>query len=157
MGLLECAKKITVWRGMNYYFEEKVINLKRNLNDVFTADVLGSSNVPYSVKIDLRHPWKSTCNCPYAAGKRIVCKHMAATYFAAYPVEIDVYQYKYLRPDSFDDLSEEELSDKVYEFVEQMSRNELIKALLDQICYSDKCMMEKFLRDYNFDYNFDEE
>ena len=151
MGLLECAKEITVWRGMNYYFEEKVINLKCVVGDKFTADVFGSENVPYSVKIDAKHPWKSTCNCPYAAGNRIVCKHMVATYFAAYPGEIASFQHNHLRAYPFEGLSEEELSDKVEECIEQMTKNELKQALLEQICYGADWQMEKFLRDNNFE------
>lgn len=31
------------------------------------------------------HPRKSICNCPFAEGRRVVCKHMIALYFTAEP------------------------------------------------------------------------
>ncbi len=37
------------------------------------------------VHIDKNHPRKSTCNCPFADVRRVVCKHMIALYFTAEP------------------------------------------------------------------------
>lgn len=32
---------------------------------------------------ETRHPRKSFCNCPFADGRRVVCKHMITLYFTA--------------------------------------------------------------------------
>lgn len=46
---------------------------------------VASSNNKYVVHIDKKHPRKSKCNCPFADGRRVVCKHMIALYFTAEP------------------------------------------------------------------------
>ncbi len=51
----------------------------------FKGNVRGSNDMHYDVTIDIEHPRKSKCNCPHADSKRIVCKHMAALYFTAFP------------------------------------------------------------------------
>ena len=33
----------------------------------------------------IKHPRKSKCNCPFAEGRRVVCKHMIALYFTIEP------------------------------------------------------------------------
>ena len=76
MGLLECASSASLFRGHDYYENKKVKNLTEISAGVFSADVAGNANEPYTVEIDVMHPRKSTCNCPHANGKRIVCKHM---------------------------------------------------------------------------------
>lgn len=47
--------------------------------------IKGSGENYYTVHIDKLHPRKSTCNCPFADGRRVVCKHMIALYFTAEP------------------------------------------------------------------------
>ena len=47
--------------------------------------IKGSGENCYTVHIDKLHPRKSTCNCPFADGRRVVCKHMIALYFTAEP------------------------------------------------------------------------
>mgnify|MGYP002644725577 CR=1 FL=1 len=46
---------------------------------------IASGNNKYVVHIDKMHPRKSKCNCPFADGRRVVCKHMIALYFTAEP------------------------------------------------------------------------
>lgn len=96
MGLLECASGASVWRGYDYYNEKKVKNLTETDAGMFTANVMGTASEPYVVEIDVAHPRKSTCNCPHADGKRIVCKHMVATYFTAYPEEAVRFYREYI-------------------------------------------------------------
>ncbi|MBQ0089720.1 MAG: hypothetical protein KBT27_10375, partial [Prevotellaceae bacterium] len=36
--------------------------------------VSGSENNKYSVHIETDHPRRSKCNCPFADGRRVVCK-----------------------------------------------------------------------------------
>lgn len=35
--------------------------------------------------IDKVHPRKSSCNCPFAEGRRVICKHMIALLFTSEP------------------------------------------------------------------------
>lgn len=85
MGLIEMASGNSVWRGMDYYKNKKVIAWEKSGTDTYDGKVSGSGNNKYLVHIDKAHPRKSTCNCPFAEGRRVVCKHMIALYFTAEP------------------------------------------------------------------------
>ena len=82
MGLYECASSKSVWRGY-YYYEEKghILSCDKIGEYIYKGEVQGTASDPYKVIIDIRHPRKSTCNCPFADGRRVVCKHMMALYF----------------------------------------------------------------------------
>ena len=151
MGLLECASGASVWRGYDYYNEKKVKNLVETSAGVFTAEVIGTANEPYVVEIDVAHPRKSTCNCPHADGKRIVCKHMVATYFAAYPDEAVRFYREYLKAQEEAEQYEEELYDRVQEYVGHMKRNALQQALLELLFDGPEWQFERFVRDHDLD------
>ena len=151
MGLLECASGASVWRGYDYYNEKKVKNLVETSAGVFTAEVIGTANEPYVVEIDVAHPRKSTCNCPHADGKRIVCKHMVATYFAAYPDEAVRFYREYLKAQEEAEQYEEELYDRVQEYVGHMKKNELQQALLELLFDGPEWQFERFVRDHDLD------
>ena len=87
MGLLDCASANSIWRGYDYYKENKVSDIKNIADGVFEGTVRGSGTKAYSSILDAFHPRKSKCNCPHADGKRIVCKHIVALYFTAYHEE----------------------------------------------------------------------
>ena len=89
MGLLECASGAAVWRGYDYYKEKKIKTLEEIGDNIYSATVTGSSNERYSVELHVGHPRKSKCNCPHADGKRVICKHIVAAYFTAFPEEAE--------------------------------------------------------------------
>ena len=151
MGLLECASGALVWRGYDYCNEKKVKNLVETSAGVFTAEVIGTANEPYVVEIDVAHPRKSTCNCPHADGKRIVCKHMVATYFAAYPDEAVRFYREYLKAQEEAEQYEEELYDRVQEYVGHMKKNALQQALLELLFDGPEWQFERFVRDHDLD------
>ena len=148
MGLLECASGASVWRGYDYYKENKVKNLVETAQGVFTADVEGSTYEPYIVEIDLSHPRKSKCNCPHADGKRIICKHMVATYFTAFPKEASLFYKEYLETQEEAEQREEELYDRVCEYVWQMKKSDLQQALLELLFNGPEWQYDKFVREH---------
>ena len=81
MGLIEIASGNSVWRGMDYYENHKVVSWNKSGNSTNKGGVSGSNEENYNVHIDKLHPRKSVCNCPIAEGRRVVCKHMIALYF----------------------------------------------------------------------------
>ena len=81
MGLIEIASGNSVWRGMNYYENHKVVSWNKSGNSTYEGGVSGSNGDSYNVHIDKLHPRKSVCNCSIAGGRRVVCKHMIALYF----------------------------------------------------------------------------
>ena len=85
MGLIETASGNSVWRGMDYYENKKVASWKKLDDGIYEGIVLGSEGKRYNVHIETKHPRKSVCNCPFADGRRVVCKHMIALYFTAEP------------------------------------------------------------------------
>ncbi|MCB6608534.1 SWIM zinc finger domain-containing protein [[Clostridium] symbiosum] len=51
---------------------------------IFT-EANGNGAKPYIVYINKQHPRKSTCNCPFVNGRRVICKHMLALLFTIAP------------------------------------------------------------------------
>ena len=151
MGLLEYASGASVWRGYDYFEEKKVKNLTETDSGVFTADVVGTASEPYLVEINVVHPRKSVCNCPHADGKRIICKHMVATYFTAYPDEAIRFYKEYLRAQEEEEEWEEEIYDRVQEYVCGMKKPELQQTLLELLFDGPEWQFERFIRDHDLD------
>ena len=85
MWMLEIASYNSYWRGLDY-FESKLVKKLNRLNEfIYEAEVEWTNS--YNVRIDVNHPGKSTCTCPHASGKSIICKHKVAAYFSIYPEE----------------------------------------------------------------------
>lgn len=89
MGLIETASANSVWRGMDYYENRKVVSWAQTGTFAYDGIVSGSEGNKYTVHIETNHPRRSTCNCPFAEGRRVVCKHMIALYFTAVPNAAD--------------------------------------------------------------------
>lgn len=85
MGIISLASGSSCWRGLDYYKEKRVVELNKINENEYSSIVKGTNN--YNVHLDIEHPRKSSCNCPLANGKRIICKHIVATYFTAFPNE----------------------------------------------------------------------
>ena len=131
MGLYECASGRSVWRGY-YYFKDKgkhVLTCERVSEDVYRGKVQGTAKKPYDVLIDIRHPRKSTCSCPFAKGRRVVCKHMIALYFTVYPSEADRLseQEEYEREI---ELQKEKEAERIKKYVNSLSKEQLRAELL---------------------------
>ncbi len=112
---LSYFKQSIIERAYYYYENEYVHNLHRENGHVITATVEGSSDTPYSVRIDLMHPHASECTCPYAE-KGKMCKHMAAVFFTAFPEEAREYE-EYLEGEDYDAYEEDfawDTSDRDY-------------------------------------------
>ena len=87
MGLIDLASSNSLWRGIDYYQSKNVKKIKKISDDEYNSIVSGTEE--YNVHIDINHPRKSTCTCPFADGRRVICKHMVATFFTIYPEEAE--------------------------------------------------------------------
>ena len=131
MGLIEMASGSSVWRGMDYYERKLVCSWKKSGEEAYDGVVSGSEGNKYSVHIDKVHPRKSSCNCPFAEGRRVICKHMIALLFTAEPKTAEDFlrqvekweqeekererlHYKELR-EYVNSLSKKELQERLYE------------------------------------------
>ena len=131
MGLIEMSSGSSVWRGMDYYERKMVCSWKKSGEEAYDGVVSGSEGNKYSVHIDKVHPRKSSCNCPFAEGRRVICKHMIALLFTAEPKTAEDFlrqvekweqeekererlHYKELR-EYVNSLSKKELQERLYE------------------------------------------
>ncbi len=91
MGLIELASNNSFWRGVDYYENKKVTVWKKNDEGTYSGTVKGSDGKRYDVYVDVEHPRKSKCSCPFAGDKRVICKHMLALYFTVKPKALEDY------------------------------------------------------------------
>ena len=151
MGLLECASGASVWRGYDYYKEKKVVSLEVTGENIYSATVAGSSSEPYSVELHIDHPRKSKCNCPHADGKRIICKHIVATYFTVLPKEAEKFYAESMAYQEEEEKHQEELSDKVIEYVGKMKKVDLCQSLLELLFDGPEWQYDRFIREHGLD------
>ena len=109
MGILTSASSASVNRGYYYYDSGKVSEIKQLNDHEYEGYVDGSNKKPYYVKIDIKHPRKSHCDCPHANGN-ITCKHMTALYFSLFQDEAEDYE-EWLRNDYDEDEYDEDEND----------------------------------------------
>ena len=147
MGLLECASGLSVWRGYECFKEKKVQSIKQVDKSVFIATVQGSASTPYSVELHIDHPRKSTCNCPHANGRRIICKHIVAVYFTVLPDEAEKFYKEALVNDEVEEKRQDALSERVIRCVDKMGKNELQQALLEVLFDGPEWQYERFIRE----------
>lgn len=89
MGFMESASGSSLWRGMEYYENHKVVSCDRSGKDTCDGVVSGSKGRQYNVHIDEANPGNSTCTCAFSESNKIICKHMIALYFTAHPEAAD--------------------------------------------------------------------
>lgn len=87
MSILTQASNKSLWRGLEYYEQGKVTRAEIADENTVTGEVSGSDGALYHITLNLAKPKLSTCDCPLASGRQIVCKHKVALYFATFPDE----------------------------------------------------------------------
>lgn len=133
MGLIEIASGKSVWRGMDYYNNKKVISWEKTGDGAYSGIVSGSEDSIYNVHIDKEHPRKSTCDCPFADGRRVVCKHMIALYFTAEPKAAEDFLKKVEEWKAEELEREEQHYGDLERYVKMLSKAELQEQLLDAL------------------------
>ena len=131
MSLLSSASTASCWRGYEYFKQKKVLKLEQLGDMRFRGLVLGSREAPYTATIDLEHPRRSSCTCPHANGKRIICKHMVATFFTAFPEEAETYYTQVLSDGEEAERRQEELTDKLVGYIRGLKRKDAQDKLLE--------------------------
>ena len=133
MGILSAASFASVVRGYDYYKGKKVISWERINDHVFAGEVEGSYRNSYQVVIDVEHPRKSTCNCPHAEGKMIVCKHKVALFFTVFPNEAEEFIKEVEAYEKEQEELRQERYDEVRKYVNSLSKAELREALFNKL------------------------
>ena len=133
MGLIETASANSVWRGMDYYEAKKVISWEKTGTFAYDGVVSGSEGNKYIVHIETNHPRRSTCNCPFAEGRRVVCKHMIALYFTAVPNAADDFLRQVEKWEAEEQEREKQHYEDLRKYVNQLSKAELRERLYDAL------------------------
>ena len=144
MGIISLASGNSCWRGLDYYKEKRVVELNKINENEYSSFVKGTNN--YNVYLDIKHPRKSSCNCPLANGKRIICKHIVATYFTAFPNEAVSFEEEQNRLQEEYEKEQEEEFDKAIKYLNRMSKQELIEELIQVFDYGPEWIYNDFVK-----------
>ena len=147
MSLVSLASCASAWRGYEYYRDKKVKSCKATDGGQYEGLVSGSNKAVYQVKIDPEHPRSSQCSCPHANGKRIVCKHMVALFFTAFPKEAEAYYAAVLEAEEEADREYERLEHAVVERVMQMKKDDLRQTILQMLFDGPEWQFDRFIRE----------
>ena len=133
MGLIETASGNSVWRGMDYYENKKVVSWKKLNDGIYDGVVLGSEGNAYNVHVETMHPRKSVCNCPFAEGRRVVCKHMIALYFTAEPKAAEDFLKQVEEWEKEEEEQEKQHYIELREYVNSLTKVELRERLYEAL------------------------
>ena len=148
MGIIDLASRASSCRGLEYYKTNKVAKIVKINDNEYKSNVSGSKK--YEVYLNIEHARKSTCNCPLADGKRIICKHIVATYFKAFPNDAERFERIQIEAEEEYEKEQEEIYDKIINCLYKMKKDELINEIIDIFSRSPEWVLEDFLRrNYN--------
>ncbi|MBE5893665.1 MAG: SWIM zinc finger family protein [Lachnospiraceae bacterium] len=137
MKLLNLASNNSFWRGIDYHHENRIISWKELDKNCYQGNVKGSNDAVYDVKIDMVHPKKSVCNCPFAEGRRVICKHMVALDLEIFPEkEQQMLDYIEEQNQMYEQEYEQEMQEReeeIREFVMRLSKEELRQMLIQRM------------------------
>ena len=152
MGLIDCASGASLWKGYDYFKENRVIDFEILGGSAFSAHVKGSGNSIYDVTINCEHPRTSKCNCPHANGKRIVCKHMVAVYFKAHPKEAARIYEDMIRAEEEEEERQEQIENDLVDYVSKMKKDDLREALLELLFNGPEWQYDRFVAEHLHEY-----
>lgn len=148
MSLLSSASMESCWRGYEYFTSKKVLQLQHLGEMRFQAAVTGRRKKPYDVVIDLERLRQSSCTCPHAAGRKVICKHMVATFFTAFPEEAQKYYDEVQKAEKEWEDYQEERYDKYIKYVRSLKKEEAQDRLLEVLELGPEWLWDRFVRDY---------
>lgn len=151
MSIISVASGQSAYRGYEYSQAKKVLKMEQTAEGVIKAVVAGSGGSTYEVVADVAHPRRSQCTCPHATGKRIVCKHIVAVYFTAFPQEARRYIEEMESYWEEEEQRQEEMEDTVIRYVHSLKKSELQQKLLRVLFEGPDWQFDRFIRD-NIDY-----
>ncbi len=147
MSLLTTASGKSVFRGYEYFFENKVLSFNQINDFEYEGTVQGTAQNPYSVHLNIKKPKTSTCDCPFANGRKI-CKHMVAVFFTAFPDEAQKYKEELDVYYKEEEEREAELDDMLQNYIKNLSKSELQEILLQVLYDGPEWQFDRFIREY---------
>ena len=140
--IVRLASGQSCWYGLDYYRAGKVRSFSQVSDMTFEGIVEGKEGRQYHAFIDVEHQRKSHCDCPFAEGRRVICKHQVALYFATHPgadrkfeSDCDGANAEYERY-----LEEEERQRRlrIEQYVKSLTKAELREQLLERMLTEDE-------------------
>ena len=131
MSIWSCASNDSVWRGYDYYKQGIVSSYKKLDDGIYMSYIKGSADDPYCTVIDIAHPRKSHCNCPFAAGRRVICKHMVALLFTVLPSEVEAFLNAVEESEKEAERWQQEHYAEMERYVKSLTKDELQHELLN--------------------------
>lgn len=147
MSLLTTASGKSVYRGYEYFIENKVLSCNQLNDSEYEGTVKRTAQNSYSVHLNIKKPKTSTCDCPFANGRKI-CKHMVAVFFAAFPDEARKYKAELDAYYEEEEECEAEFDDMLQNYIKKLSKSELQEALLQVLYDGPKWQFDKFINEY---------
>ena len=144
MSIISSASGSSCWRGLDYYKKNKINDLKKINDFEYISKVNGTET--YNIYLDILHPRKSTCDCPLANGKRIICKHIVATYFKAFPDEAINFEKEQERLQEEYENYQEKIYNKTQSYIKSLTKKELVDELLYVLDYAPDWVYNDFVR-----------
>lgn len=138
MGLIELASRNSVWRGMDYYEAKRVLTWVKSGRYIYDGIVSGSEGKVYHVHIDTEHPRKSGCDCAFAKGRRVICKHMIALYFTAKPEAVQSFKKQIEEWEAEEEERERQYYEELEKYVKSLSKKELQEELFHALAEAEE-------------------
>ena len=144
MRFINSASFVSQQRGYDYYKNGMVKSFKFISEDIVQALVKGSGNSIYNVEIDVKHPKKSKCNCPFAEGNTKICKHKIATYFTSFPEAAEEYENEVIRYIEEEENYWDELEYKLDRYIASLTKDELVTTVYELLVSLPDWVYEEF-------------
>lgn len=139
--IVRIASGKSCWRGLDYFKKGKVLGCVKVDDDAFEGIVEGSEGQQYHVFIDVMHQKKSHCDCPFAEGRRVICKHQVALYFSTHPGSDEKFLEDCRREEAaYDRAFEEEERQRhadIVRYVNSLTKAELRERLIEELTAND--------------------
>ena len=134
MGLIDLASNKSMWRGLDYYQNDNVLET-HNIGDLqYAAKVRNDAGAIYDVVVNLDKVRNSQCSCPFKKDKpKAICKPIVAAYFAIFPKEADDLQRAYEEWEAGAEEREAQHLKELEEYVNSLSIEDLRSMVLDHI------------------------
>lgn len=133
MSIWSLASNASCWRGYDLHTEGRVTSYTKIGEYVYESFVQGSAGEPYHTVINVEHPRQSHCDCPFAEGRRVICKHMVALHFAVFPSEVEAFMHEVEESEREEERRAQEHRDDLERYVKTLKKDELQRQLLDAL------------------------
>lgn len=133
MSFWSLASNRSLSRGYDCHEEGKVTTYEKIADGTFESYIEGSAAQPYHTVINVTHPRQSHCDCPFAEGRRVICKHMVALYFAVFPDEVNDVLEAWEEGEREEERRQQEHYKDLERYVKGLKKEELQQKLYDAL------------------------